>query len=494
MVQIKVKWAKQEFDVEINVADNMETFKAQLFALTGVPPERQKITRKAKNLKDDENLAALGIAPGERMMLTGTADAIPVAPTEKVVFVEDMAPEELAKQQLPSGLHNLGNTCYLNSTLQSLRIIPELRHALAQYRPQQRREDGQPFAPTTLALRELFATLDSTPEPVQPGMFVMMFRSNFPQFAQQTEHGFAQQDAEECLTQLLNCCANCLTKPEGGGQEGPGGSPPAAADQPANAVDEIFGGKFQVTYKCLEADAEPSDTKHEDFRKVQCYISATSTTLEMGLQEFLSEKILKNSPTLGRDATYVKEARFYQLPEYLIVQLVRFCWKEKEKTKAKITRPVTFPFTLDVHHLCSDELKQRLEPGRQLLRGRNEKVLQAKRHAKQQAALGELAQPMQVDEAEEDPAVVESLKTIGNKTGWYELCSVVTHKGRDSDGGHYVSWVKHREEWLLFDDSKVTRVPEDKVKETQGGAVDWHLAYLLVYRTRTPEGAVCLPP
>ena len=44
---IKVKWAKEVFnDVEVNTDEEPIVFKAQLFALTGVQPERQKVMLK----------------------------------------------------------------------------------------------------------------------------------------------------------------------------------------------------------------------------------------------------------------------------------------------------------------------------------------------------------------------------------------------------------------------------------------------------------------
>lgn len=50
-----MKWGKELFNnVEVNTDEEPILFKAQLFALTGVQPERQKVMLKGSTLKDND--------------------------------------------------------------------------------------------------------------------------------------------------------------------------------------------------------------------------------------------------------------------------------------------------------------------------------------------------------------------------------------------------------------------------------------------------------
>ena len=62
------------------------------------------------------------------------------------------------------------------------------------------------------------------------------------------------------------------------------------------------------------------------------------------------------------------------------------------------------------------------------------------------------------------------------------MIAVITHKGRSTDEGHYVSWCHSKgKKWLKYDDDVVTTVNLEDILMLKGGG-DWHTAYYLIYR------------
>ncbi|RUP52268.1 hypothetical protein BC936DRAFT_149525 [Jimgerdemannia flammicorona] len=212
--------------------------------------------------------------------------------------------------------------------------------------------------------------------------------------------------------------------------------------------------------------------------------------MQNGILDTLKQEIQKNSPTLGRSALYLKTSRVSRLPQYLTIHFIRFFWKPAERVRAKIMRKVKFPLEFDAHQLCTPELQQRTAKARNKL----QEIENERANKRPAAAPGEASTATTDLDASEtkvdwtqfvDP---ELAKDIGaNVSAQYELCAVLTHVGRSADSGHYIGWAKRADnEWIKYDDDKVSIVREEDVQKLDGGG-DWHMAYICLYRAKKLE-------
>jgi len=486
---VKVKWGKETFDkVEVNTAEEPMLFKAQLFALTGVEPNSQKVMLKGALLQNgssgwDPLKPKLKDNATILMMGTKSENAlVALKDSEKPNFLEDMDESEIQSAvQLPAGLTNLGNTCYMNATVQCLKTVPEFKEALKQYIANDGGIStagvgmGDAATQITEAMSYLYKSMEKG-QNFPPLMLLQVLHNAFPRFAERGEQGgYKQQDANECWVELLGMIKQKLMSK-------------LSNDSPVfSVVDKYFGLEFVTETKCTETEEEPVLKSTESFLHYSCYIDKDVKYLASGLKNRLQENITKKSSILDRDAEYVKTLKVSRLPGYLTIQMMRFQFKQKDAINAKILKDIKFPLVLDVFELCSEKLQEMLVPMRKKFKEHEDRLVEQSSKLKSKGGKDE-AYKKDRELAELSPDLLEPSSfedDIGsNNSGYYELQAVLTHKGRSSDSGHYVAWIRFKgDTWVECNDDTINPIHVEDVMKLSGGG-DWHTAYILLYGPR----------
>uniref|UniRef100_A0A0X3P022 Ubiquitin carboxyl-terminal hydrolase 14 n=1 Tax=Schistocephalus solidus TaxID=70667 RepID=A0A0X3P022_SCHSO len=498
--KLNVKWKKQKFtDVECDTNEPPGSFKAVLFSLTGVPPERQNVMMPG-GILGDANYDGIKLRDGVTIMLMGTAEEIPPS-----LLSSSQAPIEPAeiherKLRMPIGIVNLGNTCYMNGTLQLLFLLPELRDALSVVEPSRLPPSmNENSKALVTSMRFLFQSMEKAEKAVIPVFFLKALHSNFPQFATTASNAavgqldptlsaaglgmpvYQQQDANECWTEVVRILQK-VTVDSSALQNKPGLPQSFGTSGGWNPIDRYLTGQLTSTLTCTEGE-EPAQQSVDTFTQLSCFIDKEVKYLHTGIRNGLEGTLTKNSDVLGREAVYKKISRVSRLPGYLCVQFVRFYYKEKEHINAKILKDIKFPLNLDLYEFCAKDLQEKLLPAREKVRIEEDEEALSAKAKKLPNSVNDDNVPNPIDNPdlyepywfEDDPG--------SNNTGFYELQGVLTHQGRSSTSGHYVSWIKKKGKWFKLDDDTVSEVGTEDIMKLSGGG-DWHCAYLLLYGPR----------
>lgn len=470
---ITIKNAGKIFDITLQENDTGKVLKEKIQELTLIPPERQKILIKGGKLTDDVVVFSLNLK--NPVMVLGTPDKnLPSKPVEKQVFLEDLNKNQLVKvTNEPSGLTNLGNTCYLNSSLQALFQMEDIQNKVRDF---SFTGSNQTHDNLVLALKTIFLQMSKKHEAVTPSIFLSLFRRSFPQFSEQVNGMYKQQDAEEAFSQILTSLRSALK------------------------VDDLFRIGFNKETKCLDVPEE-AIKGFEDAFKLDCHIDVKTNFLRDGILAGLKETIEKHNDTLNADAKYEISKTISRLPKYLTVHFIRFFWKSDINKKSKILRRVQFPFELDLAEMLDSSIKPEKIANRDTIRKvekDNLDLIRDFKKAKKDTSLTPLEQQ------EEDELKITSIKSkfrddlstampninfetsTENPSSVYELNAVITHAGASADGGHYKAYVKDPtdldgDRWWLFNDDKVSAVNKEKI-ETLAGGGESDAALLLIYK------------
>ncbi|XP_062457522.1 ubiquitin carboxyl-terminal hydrolase 42-like [Rhea pennata] len=261
-----------------------------------------------------------------------------IAPPQRMLF----PPEKISvawrqRQSVGAGLHNLGNTCFLNSVLQCLTYTPPLaNYMLSGEHSQSCRAQG--FCMLCTMETHVNQVLFCSASAIEPTAVFSDLRRIGEHFC------FGrQEDAHEFLRYTVAAMQTaCLS----------GSTDLDSSSQATTVIHQIFGGFLRSRVTCLSCQAV-SDS-YEAFLDIPLEITAASS-VSGALEEFVRPELLdgENCYKCSKcEKTVAASKRFtiHRSSNVLTIALKRFA----DFTGGKISKDVNYPEYLDLRAYMSE--------------------------------------------------------------------------------------------------------------------------------------------
>jgi len=377
----------------------------------------------------------------------------------------------------PRGFVNLGNTCFLNATLQCLAHLPTLCQCVAVMPSLYDKKKGHAMKKKTGSgqhvtsnLRVLFRKMygldggnDPNQGPIAPREIV---RSLSQLGGSNRGYKFRpgrQEDAHEFLVHLMDTMHDGELKAAGIDQKKTGwrNSIPIPRLEETTFVHRMFGGYLRSQVKCTHC--QYSSNTYDPFLDLSLEISANNTkSISSSFAQFTRKETLDVANKWKCDGCKkrvcaTKQLTCFRPPLSLCIQLKRFSFSAGGRAGF-------------LHHKGGWGFGHFSGKGMGMARGGSK-----------------IQKPI------EFPALLKLPLSDGRKCD-YELTGIVIHVGGSATSGHYTAYVRrpsskgdHRNHWYHMDDSYVKPVSEKTVLQQKD-------AYLLFYCRKEVKLEIPSPP